>query len=185
MIDDIFCARLCRESYHDPIPEGFCDVDDLRFGVRQKDGVTYIAFRGSANLLNWVRNLRIFPAKTPRGHMAHRGFVKGFERLNKYIKVSGPTVFTGHSLGGGLATLFAEAHRVPLVTFGSPRVYVRWGEGPNLMHRRYVTDDDPVPMVPRYLYSHKCVPIVLPDNDGGIDWEDHDLEGAYIARMTA
>jgi hypothetical protein len=94
-------------------------------------------------------------------------------------------IATGHSLGGAIATLLAEHIICRLVTFGSPRVYFRLTPSPTLNHLRIVTDDDPVPGVPRILYSHRDEPWTLPDKDGSLlDVEDHSM-GVYLARLLA
>ena len=96
----------------------------------------YIAFRGTeANPIDWSRNARFNPLAGEFGRI-HSGFGSGVEEVWQevldVIAVSGkPTVFTGHSLGGALATLAAvradrAGHLVEAVyTFGQPRVGLR------------------------------------------------------------
>lgn len=184
-MDIKYCAYLCNLSYNtDRLPKGFCAVGDLRYGITIKDNITYVTIRGTANFLNVRRDLRVWPSRSHRGFLAHRGFLGGFRDLVEHIPApSGPTVFTGHSFGAAVALLFAEKYGAPAVTFGCPRVYFRWGKSPDAVaHLRYICDDDPVPMVPRLLYRHLCRPVVLADDDGGIDIKDHSMS-VYSGRL--
>lgn len=82
-------------------------------------------------------------------------------------------IVTGHSLGGGLAALFAflyaKSERAPVqcVTFGAPRVFNPAGcrefnENKLIRHRRYVVVNDPVPFLPRGDYDHPANVCLLP-----------------------
>lgn len=87
-----------------------------------------IAFRGTINLENWVTNLKASIANLDAAATVHRGFLAAFEAIQPALathihSLQTPLYFTGHSLGGALATL--AAHAFPgnkLYTFGSPRV---------------------------------------------------------------
>lgn len=179
------CAQLCEASYDDAAP-GFTTVGDLRYGVFYTEHGTIIVIRGTANADNWLTDARAFPARSCGGFLAHKGFVAAYREL-----CSGgmPTVkrqnviATGHSLGGAVATLLAEHIGCQLVTFGSPRVYWRFGRAPKLDHVRVVRDDDPVPMVPKFLYSHRTEPMLLKDKDSHlIQVKDHCMSG-YIKAL--
>ena len=82
-------------------------------------------------------------------------------------------IVTGHSLGGGLAALFAflyaKSERAPVqcVTFGAPRVFNPAGcrefdENKLIRHRRYAALNDPVPFLPRGDYAHPANACLLP-----------------------
>lgn len=179
------CARLCDLSYDDNAP-GFTTVGDLRFGVFDTEHGRIVAIRGTANADNWLTDARVLPARSCGGYLAHKGFVEAFRELcNGGIPLAGFDIATGHSLGGALATQLAERAKCKLVTFGSPRVYWRFGRAPVLDHTRVVRDDDPVPMVPRICYSHRSPAVVLRDNDNHlVQVKDHYMKG-YIKALEA
>lgn len=88
-----------------------------------------LVFRGTAGrLANWRFNLDVFPRPWAGGGKVH----KGFDRLITTVwddiagaleTVDKPLFYTGHSLGGALATL-AAARLAPraVYTFGAPRI---------------------------------------------------------------
>jgi triacylglycerol lipase len=95
-----------------------------------------VAFRGTApgEVLNWLTNLDFAQAPFPPG-LTHRGVTRALAAVWGQVEehalpllAPGRTVwFTGHSLGGALATLaaarFASAwDDVRVCTFGAPRV---------------------------------------------------------------
>jgi pimeloyl-ACP methyl ester carboxylesterase len=181
------CAHLCAESYNDKSPD-FITIGDLRYGVFDTLFGKIICIRGTANLDNWLTDARAFPARSCGGYLAHKGFVSAYRELcaggmptTKGQKV----IATGHSLGGALATLLAEHTGCRLVTFGSPRVYWRFGSAPKLNHIRIVRDDDPVPMIPALFYSHRSRPLALRDSDHHlIQVKDHSMAGYSKALAT-
>lgn len=179
------CARLCQASYDEDEP-GFVTVGDLRFGVFDTSHGTIIVIRGTANADNWLTDARAFPARSCGGFLAHKGFVTAYRELcaGGMPTVKGANIIaTGHSLGGAIATLLAEHTGCRLVTFGSPRVYWRFGRAPQLDHIRVVRDDDPVQHVPKFLYSHRTKPTVLDDGDSHlVQIKDHFMDG-YIKAL--
>jgi hypothetical protein len=185
----VICAKLCKASY-EPNDLRFVTVGDLRFGVLAISGdTTAIAFRGSANTANWIRNFFVLPARTSGGYLAHAGFISAVDDLKKalfpHIPTGGRIVATGHSFGAAIALLFGEILQCPVITFGGPRVYWRFGRAPWMPeHLRIVCDDDPIPMVPRFLFRHLNKSVVLRDRDGiRVEREDHDID-VYIDRLT-
>lgn len=181
------CARLCELSYDDAA-EGFTTVNDLRYGVFDLPLGKIIVIRGTANVDNWLTDARICPARSCGGYLAHRGFISAYRELcaGGMPTVRGENIIaTGHSLGGAVATLLAEHIGCKLVTFGSPRVYWRFSKAPVLDHLRVVRDDDPVTMVPKFLYKHRSEPVVLRDRDGHrIQVGDHFIKG-YVSAVDA
>jgi hypothetical protein len=185
----ILAAQLCRASYVEA-DSRFTTVGELRYGVIVLGGTTYIVFRGTANIRGWLDDFTLVPGTTKGGYLAHEGFIKAAEKLWNPICSAlngrpGPWIITGHSLGGALSVLFAEQIKVPLITFGCPRVYSRFnGTFPEMEHTRIANNDDPVPMVPDPLmWHHLCDPIELPGGKEIIDAEDHDID-VYIDRIS-
>jgi hypothetical protein len=184
-ITDI-CAEACRQSYDDSVVG--TDVEDLRFIVHSANGVNVIAFRGTVDIDNVLRDIEVLPETSPEGHHAHGGFMGAYKDIMnsdmlKYVEPD--TVFTGHSMGGAIAVLFAELTGHAVITFGCPMVYTKWGTSPVLNHIRIALDDDPVPMLPPMCYKHDCDPVTIfrtPD-DKGIDIEDH-LIDSYIKYLN-
>jgi len=185
---DVTCAELCSLSYEPECPAGFTDRDDVRIGDVEINGVRFIVVRGTANLLNVLRDIWVRPAFTVNGYSAHKGFVSGFYKvfpdIPKQIDTE-KTIVTGHSFGGAVALLLGEFLGCKVVTFGCPRTYFRfWKQPKGIIHTRYVCDDDPVPMMPRLFFEHLHEPVELCDcDDEWIDFEDHGME-IYERRVT-
>lgn len=108
-------------------------------GYTTSQNTIYVAFRGSAELQNWLDNIDVILTNYPlcSGCEVHRGFYSAQQdSINEIItqvlnlKTRFPSyqvILTGHSLGGALATLTAmdllqAGVIVRLFTFGSPRV---------------------------------------------------------------
>ncbi|RAL11160.1 lipase family protein [Aspergillus homomorphus CBS 101889] len=150
-----------------------------------------VSFRGSSSIENWVANLDfIFQDASAicRGCQVHQGFFKAWSSVAATLtteikaavtKYPGYTlVFTGHSLGGALATIGATVLRnagypVQLYTYGAPRVgntalanYITSkGSGSNF---RVTHLNDVVPRLPPRLlgYSHPSPEYWITSNTG-------------------
>jgi predicted lipase len=88
-----------------------------------------LVFRGTrGRLSNWLLNLDLTTSAWPPGGMVHRGFKSVFMSRWAAIaavleKVDKPCFYTGHSLGGAMATLAASLLSPRAVyTFGAPRI---------------------------------------------------------------
>ncbi|BBO81437.1 hypothetical protein DSCO28_20030 [Desulfosarcina ovata subsp. sediminis] len=88
-----------------------------------------LVFRGTAGRLsNWRFNVDILLCPWPSGGMVHRGFSHLINAVWDAIaaplgNLTKPLFYTGHSLGGALATLAASLHAPRAVyTFGAPRI---------------------------------------------------------------
>lgn len=187
------CVQICDLSYK-LVGEGcyFFEVDDLAFGhfVDDTAKTQYVVFRGSANIENWLKNARFLPNFTKTGLLAHGGFVSCVSNLFlpvlNTIRKDYKLIFTGHSLGAAIALLFAEFYgksNCEVITFGCPRVYLRFSQKPDVKHSRYVCDDDPVPLIPHLLYCHESDAIVLKDKDRKlVEAKDHGIT-IYLRRI--
>jgi triacylglycerol lipase len=148
------------------------------------DGI--VAFRGTANLRNWLTDLEcdLKPWQSPHA-CVHAGFLAAWRSVRSdvidAVEDFGPDRriwLTGHSLGGALAMLAAldlkrevsnASHIAGCYTFGQPRVgnadFRAWF---NAVHRarafRVVHSDDIVARVPWLLgaYRHAGTEVFFP-----------------------
>lgn len=174
------CAHLCKQAY-----KGI-QVGNHSFTYHHLPDVTIFAIAGTANLENVLEDVSVWPSLTPTKRLAHAGVINAFKEIENEIEAfiikDRPVMFTGHSLGGGIAQIFAEKYKAKVITFGALKTYFRLYPAPKLDHIRVVCDDDPVPLVPGILYAHREDPIVLSDHDGGFDVKDHFID-TYIKRL--
>jgi len=131
-----------------------------------------ISVRGTKRINDWVTNLNIGLKGAPNGALGHAGFINTFHTLRPKIKqfllsqsrMPKRVHCVGHSLGGALASLFADwlkdefSMRVNLYTFGAPRVghesYTRKSDQANDKIYRCTHGADPVPMIPLWPFQH-------------------------------
>ena len=137
-----------------------------------------VVFRGSDERVDWYHNVLVL--KRPiigDGVYVHRGFHKQLYDNDNYKRItealqreigsepSFDVYVLGHSLGGGLSTLFGylfslETDRpVQVLSFASPRVGNKRFKGafesrPNLRHYRFTNKRDLVPAIPIIRYHH-------------------------------
>ena len=141
---------LTTEFKHDALSYyDFVEVDNVEMMKLVFDNQAYVVFRGTDEVTDWLYNFNIHE---------HDGFHEGFYKLydkiwnivyefkNKYENI----IYTGHSLGGALATVCASKLGCSkLVTFGSPRVLTRKRKKEfNIETYRYVNNMDIVPKFP-------------------------------------
>src|SRR5699024_9322989 len=97
-------------------------------------GEVLVATRGTATRYDWLSNLNVAMQAGPGGTLVHAGFNEVWKSfaadVSAFLRGRNPSVVhcVGHSLGGALATLTADAcssagiGELRLYTFGSPRV---------------------------------------------------------------
>mmetsp|Transcript_27923 Transcript_27923/g.29099 ORF Transcript_27923/g.29099 Transcript_27923/m.29099 type:complete len:368 (+) Transcript_27923:16-1119(+) len=185
-----------------------CDKS-IRLGVDKmvEKKTLIIGFRGTKNMSNILTDLKFDPikwsldninalkgiddeVKTDADIQIHRGFLEAYCTIKSEINaLLEPTilngvetvVFTGHSLGGALASICALDFRrmagiagnnnlkYHLITFGSPRVgnqiFANNINGMMDVNMRVVFEDDIVPQVPDKPYVHPGDLVVVKSND--------------------
>ena len=157
------------------------------------ENVILLAFRGTSNLGQWIRDARLLPVSHPWGKV-HNGFSDGLaqvdEDLHNFDQAATQTEhvwITGHSLGGALAVLAAarlvqQGITPQVYTFGQPRVGLgefsdRFdAELPSQLWR-FVNQSDIVSRVPPGLLYRHCGQVKRIVRPG-------QLEQAGIANVT-
>lgn len=174
-----------------------CTISEPRTDTQVRVEETYrgeffVIFPGTASATDWRTDAKVGRVDWSCGGRVHRGFAAAFwsikTELFRALQAAQRIVITGHSLGGALATLAADAmssqgwgDRIrAVITFGSPRVGDRkfaqlYNE--TIGHRtcRVVNAGDPVPHVPWLFgrYRHVATQVYLPAAGGMVI--DHPL----------
>ncbi len=123
-----FLARVGlfeRQFFNGPTTQGAL-IETTEVG---EGAFAVLVFRGTTGRLsNWLSNLDMLAGKWPAGGNVHRGFRNILMALWDTIAtalepIDKPLYYTGHSLGGALATLAASLRSPGAVyTFGAPRI---------------------------------------------------------------
>ncbi|WP_347906025.1 lipase family protein [Pseudomonas purpurea] len=134
--------------------------------ITHHDEIILISVRGTAEIPDFLRDADAEQVPFAEGvGTAHKGFYNAYKAMSAFVTrylsqfYSGQkVVICGHSLGGAIATLLAEALRrdatqkydILLYTYGSPRagdqVFVKGAA--DLVHHRMVNNNDPIPSLP-------------------------------------
>lgn len=133
--------------------------------ITHHDEIILISVRGTLELPDFLRDTDAEQVPFEEGvGKAHKGFYEAYKAMSEFIQVylrqfhtNQKVIICGHSLGGAIATLLAEALRrdtkgydVLLYTYGSPRAgdadFVNGAA--DLAHHRMVNSNDPIPSVP-------------------------------------
>jgi len=182
-------AEYCKAIYD----AGGDQRDEVAFDVKQKDGLTIIIIRGTANASNVESDADIVLESDVRsGVMLHKGFKDAAVTIMQIIDtattstrttIQGQTRtypladtvhLTGHSLGGAVAQIMGRwlhkrGYNVQVFSYGSPKISTQSGDKPR--HWRVVRPSDPVPFMPPWPYIHTGLFI----NSQTLDWgEDND-----------
>lgn len=171
MLDQIL-VDLSAAAYSEAPAWRFADVQALRRDITAD--TTVVAFRGTYNVADALRDAKAWPAWDSALGFVHEGFWTGASGIAETIRrdlLGRRVIFTGHSLGGALAlvtaalfirgTTYRPRYWSPVtdvVTFGAPRAGFRRMRRvlAPVRIRQYWLGDDPVPMVPWLLgcYVH-------------------------------
>ena len=183
-VQENFSSRPFNKEDHfsvfyncDESPKLYSRGRDSQMYVCKYNGILSITFRGTESMRDVLTDLNIIQVKMPIKHMiekdqpVHWGFYNQFKELKpdldeiieKYRdetnSLNKEIVFSGHSLGGALATISALNYgmeypdtQVNCVTFGSPRVGdEKFAKYFNIIVKnsyRFVNDNDPIPCIP-------------------------------------
>ena len=151
-------------------------VKNVEGYIASFDAFSIVAFRGTeaTSIADVLTDVKIAKDDWDYGGEVHKGFLEAFRNawrvVPSEIPRDRPVWFTGHSLGGAIATLAADAfvkgerstQYGGVYTFGSPLVGDRaFVDGFNARHAgesfRVVNDRDGVPHVPPRLAGYRHV----------------------------
>nr|WP_256345685.1 lipase family protein [Pseudomonas sp. PD9R] len=142
------------------------DGGDTQAFICHHDEVILISVRGTASLKDALRDVDALQVTFEEGvGRVHQGFYSAFQAMKAFVlryldkfHAGQKIIICGHSLGGAIALLLAEALRrrasvtynILLYTYGAPRAGdSTFVEGAaDLVHHRMVNRNDPVPGVP-------------------------------------
>lgn len=150
----------------------FIDISDTQLFVATKGKVTVVAFRGSSELGDWLKNFNTLFNDEPTYGRVHSGIYGAYHDAHAALVALLDQLpddqmiwMTGHSLGGALATIalaeLADSHGDRIAgcyTYGQPRTgdrafrrFMRENYGDRFF--RFVNDDDLVTRIPPF-FSH-------------------------------
>lgn len=166
------CGNACLNSYSQQRPLGWKRYRigmGIAFDVRFfNGGEVILCVRGTDEADDWHRNVSMNRDTLPHGY-AHAGFTEAAELiLNRIATLKHERIhFTGHSMGGAVATILSYLAKLygmrvgSLVTLGSPRcVNKPLGKAIDSWvtdsHVRIVNGNDVVPRVPLPIRYRHC-----------------------------
>ena len=203
-------AELCKAIYD----LGGNQKDEVAFEVIQKNGISIIVIRGTANNSNILSDIDVrLVSDTRTGIKLHRGFRDVAVTIMQIIDTSTTTGrntiqgtkltyplehtvhVTGHSLGGAVAQIIGmwlhkRGKNVQVFSYGSPKVSSQVLSGGQPTHWRVVRRSDPIPFSPPWPYAHTGLFIDSqdldwgPDNDNGLISKTDGLDHAIAKYVT-
>ena len=203
-------AEYCKAIYDG----GGDQKDEVAFEVKQKDGISIIVIRGTANASNVESDVNVALESDVRaGILLHKGFrdaaVTIMQIIDTQMKTSRNVVqaqtlqyplehtvhVTGHSLGGAVAQIIGmwlhkRGKNVQVYSYGSPKVSDQVLSSGQPTHWRVVRRSDPIPFTPPWPYRHTGLFIDSqdldwgPDNDNGLISKTDGLDHAIVKYVT-
>jgi len=181
-------AEYCKAIYD----SGGEQKDEVAFDVKQKDGISIIIIRGTANESNILSDIDVRLVSDARtGIRLHKGFRDASLGIMEIIDTATKTGrivqgnqlqyplehtvhVTGHSLGGAVAQIIGmwlhkRGKNVQIYSYGSPKVSDQVLSGGQPTHWRVVRRSDPIPFTPPWPYRHTGLFIDSQDLDWGAD----------------
>ena len=201
-------AEYCKAIYDG----GGDQKDEVAFEVKQKDGISIIVIRGTANASNVESDVNVALESDVRaGILLHKGFRDAAVTIMQIIDtttkvgrtiVQGQTLqypleqtvhLTGHSLGGAVAQIMGRwlhkrGYSVQVFSYGSPKISTQSGNSPR--HWRVVRKSDPIPFTPPWPYIHTGTFVNSktlawgPNNDNGLISKTNGLDHAIAKYVT-
>jgi triacylglycerol lipase len=191
MITDARLAELCAETY-DGNPMTF-ETEGVHFRITVEDNQNVIAFRGSANVMDWLRDFDVLSRDITKLGALQAGFQ--LDASQAWARIPDDNVIlTGHSKGGAdaqvIAGMLCAAGLPPLklTTFGAPRICWTSTDAICALLLKvpgsdYRNQSDPVPLLPVDFYHPRDV-AQLGDGAEPLDAGDHDI-ALYVAAVGA
>ena len=202
-------AEYCKEIYD----SGGDQKDEVAFDVKQKDGISIIIIRGTANAENVQSDIDIRLVEDgDLGIYLHKGFrdaslgvmntIDNARETGRSVQSNKPkyplehTVHvTGHSLGGAVAQIIGmwlhkRGKNVQVFSYGSPKVSNQVLPDGQPSHWRVVRRSDPIPFTPPWPFFHTGLFIDSqtldwgPDNDNGLISQTDGLDHAIAKYVT-
>ncbi len=189
-------AEYCKAIYD----SGGDQKDEVAFDVKQKDGISIIVIRGTANDANVLSDVDVRLVSDVRtGIRLHKGFRDAslgvMEIIDRDHTIEHSVHVTGHSLGGAVAQIIGmwlhkRGNNVQVFSYGSPKVSNQVLSGGQPTHWRVVRRSDPIPFTPPWPYSHTGLFIDSqdldwgPDNDNGLISQTDGLDHAIAKYVT-
>ena len=158
--------------------QGFCG---------EKNNILYICFQGTDGWNDIKDDLTFKKIDIGNGIKIHEGFYKQYKEIENFImdkvKIYNSIIFSGHSLGSGIATIcayfikqkFFNSKEVSCVLFSSPKVgnkkFVKSFVDLCITTKHYKYKNDPVPMLPFSIlgYRYLLKPVIF----GKYKWYDY------------
>ena len=162
MITDLTLCLSSSAAYY--LPLTVTTTSKVRVLIQSIEDTNVIAFRGSADEDDWMRDFDAIPVENHYLGICHQGFLTGAQSALPLLKqyTEKPFIITGHSLGGALAIMLGALLMVngikplKIVTFGAPNTGIA-DNIPKILEsvpgNRYRNGDDPVPDIPPWPYQ--------------------------------